>query len=359
MGHPEGEGYADFLRAEVPRLVPLARLLTGADDAAADLTRDALVRVGLRWALVRERADPHGEALTTLVRGHLGPLRAWRHRPVTPLPTGPADDTDQDLAGRLRALHRRTRAVLVLHCVEGLAPGEIGEHVGGTEAAVRVDLDGALATLRAAGVDDPVRALRELATEAPTPPGLPEAVLQGVRTRRRQRLGTGAAVAVLVAGLIAAVAVVGGSDDGPDVVMPTRTITMTPVPPLVASAFPPGLLGPLAHSGLPTRAPQGQPSIDRSRAAELAWFGSGLPRAAMDGAGVLLRTATAAAPPTVRGRLVWVVWIPNADRGSMSALAANTPDDDGPGTTQPFVYVMDAADGTYLWGTWLPRLAAD
>jgi RNA polymerase sigma-70 factor (sigma-E family) len=150
-----GEGFEDFVHAEIPRLLPLARLLARNGHDAADLVQETLIRVGTKWSTVRRDGNAHGYARTTLVRVHINAGRRWRREVVTPTPPERSSDdpasaiADRDwLRGVLRSLPPRQRAVVALRYLEDLPMRDIAEALGCAEGTARSQLHRALASLR-------------------------------------------------------------------------------------------------------------------------------------------------------------------------------------------------------------------
>ena len=61
-------GFAECVERELHGLLGYARVLTGDDHDAWDLTQEALVRVGMRWSRVHDGPNPVGYTRTTLAR---------------------------------------------------------------------------------------------------------------------------------------------------------------------------------------------------------------------------------------------------------------------------------------------------
>ncbi|MFJ7075437.1 sigma factor-like helix-turn-helix DNA-binding protein [Streptomyces sp. NPDC098781] len=187
---PAGHDFAAYARANWPRLVVTARLLTDDPGAARELVRTTLVRMCARWRRVpRDDVDFH--VRRALVRGHLRPLR-----------------------GRRAA---RTRVVLVLRIWEGLGDAETAQLLGCSVGAVRARYRHGLRTAGA----EPGR-LREEYARAVTdvvPSEVPLADVEALgRVRRRRRVAVTSAgcAALLTTALLLAAGQVGngGARDG-------------------------------------------------------------------------------------------------------------------------------------------------
>jgi RNA polymerase sigma-70 factor (sigma-E family) len=143
------------VHAEIPRLLPLARLLSRNGHDAADLVQETLIRVGLKWRSIRRDGNAHAYARTTMVRVHINAGRRRRRELVTDAPPelavgDPASAVvDRDwLMSALRSLPPRQRAVVALRYLEDLPMREIAEALGCAEGTARSQLHRALASLR-------------------------------------------------------------------------------------------------------------------------------------------------------------------------------------------------------------------
>src|SRR5688572_15641851 len=78
--HP-GDGPATdierFIHDRAAALLRYGYVLTGNTHDAADLTQEALARLGLAWGRVRQKGDPEGYVRTTMARLHIS---WWRRR---------------------------------------------------------------------------------------------------------------------------------------------------------------------------------------------------------------------------------------------------------------------------------------
>src|SRR5262245_61331858 len=66
-----------FVRERAGALLRYGYVLTGNAHDAADLTQEALARLGLAWSRVRHKGDPEGYARTTMARLQIS---WWRRR---------------------------------------------------------------------------------------------------------------------------------------------------------------------------------------------------------------------------------------------------------------------------------------
>jgi RNA polymerase sigma-70 factor (sigma-E family) len=149
--------YENFVRAELPRLLRYATMLTGEREQAADLVQDVLVKVYRRWSRINDADHPERYVLRMVTNGYL----SWRRsRAARVIPTGDLPDearpgdfaTDhalrEDMWQRLARLPRRQRAVVVLRYYERSPDAEIAELLGCAQGTVRAHAHRALATLR-------------------------------------------------------------------------------------------------------------------------------------------------------------------------------------------------------------------
>ncbi len=148
-------GFAEFAEAELPRLLGLARALTGNDHDAWDLTQEALVRVGVKWPQVVDGPNPVGYARTTLARLNIDRLRR-RKREVTTavLPEVAVTDLPQGvepwLVEALAGLSPKQRTAVVLRCVEDLDAADIAAALGCSVGTARSHLSRGLGRMRQA-----------------------------------------------------------------------------------------------------------------------------------------------------------------------------------------------------------------
>lgn len=145
--------FDEFVGAELPRLLALARVLTGNDHDAWDLTQEALARVGARWNHVDHDRNPAAYARKALVRLNLNRLRRVRREvlvwaapehSVSPSDLGEADELQEALA----MLPRRQRTALVLRYYADLTIAEIADVMECAEGTVKSQISRGLAILR-------------------------------------------------------------------------------------------------------------------------------------------------------------------------------------------------------------------
>jgi RNA polymerase sigma-70 factor (sigma-E family) len=119
-------GFTSFVDAELPRLLGYARVLTGNEHDAWDLTQEALARVGLRWARIDAAGNPGAYARTIVVRLNIDRLRRLRREhPRERLPEAAiqdryAVDVAPWLVAGLAGLTPRQRTAVVLRFVDDL-----------------------------------------------------------------------------------------------------------------------------------------------------------------------------------------------------------------------------------------------
>lgn len=147
--------FEEFAGVELPRLLGLARVLTGNDHDAWDLTQDCLVRVGMRWSRVDPDGNPGAYARTCLVRLNLNRLRRIRREWLTSEPPATAVVADEGagvdaawLDDALRALPPRQRTAVALRYLQDMSLAQIAEAMGSSEGTVKSQLSRGLQRLR-------------------------------------------------------------------------------------------------------------------------------------------------------------------------------------------------------------------
>ena len=160
--------FTEFVLAQRPALVRMARLLTAGDEAfAEDLVQTALTKLFVAWPRVRRAGNPVGYARTTLTHGFVDELRRGHRRNETvtdrPLETGvePEPGLAGDVLTALRDLGPRQRAVVVLRHWLDLDVSETARLLGCSTGTVKSQNSKALHHLREALA--PVVTLEELA----------------------------------------------------------------------------------------------------------------------------------------------------------------------------------------------------
>ncbi|WP_189155010.1 SigE family RNA polymerase sigma factor [Lentzea pudingi] len=149
--------YDDFARAQLPRLLRYATMLTGEREQAADLVQDVLVKMYRHWPRISGTDHPDRYVLRMVTNGYLSWRHSWSARVIASgdLPDeARADDFASDHAARedmwqrLARLPKRQRAVVVLRYYEQLPDFEIAGLLGCAQATVRAHAHKALASLR-------------------------------------------------------------------------------------------------------------------------------------------------------------------------------------------------------------------
>ena len=146
----------DYVRGQWPQLVRYATALCGDPAEAEELVQSALVRVALRWPLVREKDNPDAYVRRAIANGYLTVWRRVRRhemRVAEPPEVTVADrsgDIDDVMAVRraLATLPPRQRAVLVLRYLEDRSERETAEILGCSVGTVKSQSAKALAKLR-------------------------------------------------------------------------------------------------------------------------------------------------------------------------------------------------------------------
>ncbi|MER5644718.1 SigE family RNA polymerase sigma factor [Streptosporangium sp. NPDC002524] len=145
--------FTDFVAARGRALYRYGYVLTGNAEDAADLTQEALMRLGDAWPRVRKREDPEGYVRTTMARLHISVWRRLhRERLVATVPEAAYTDDrlgdDVGLWNELKRLPPKQRAVLVLRYYEDLSDQEIADLLGVSRGTVRSQAARALDKLR-------------------------------------------------------------------------------------------------------------------------------------------------------------------------------------------------------------------
>jgi len=150
-------GFEQFVGAQLPRLLALARVLTGNEHDAWDLVQDSLARVGSRWSHINNRDDPFAYVRKSLVNQNLN--RARRGRRETLLANPPDQQAPVEAASgfehawlesAIRKLSRQQRAAVVLAYMEDQSVAQIAETLGCSQSAAKTHLARGRQALRAA-----------------------------------------------------------------------------------------------------------------------------------------------------------------------------------------------------------------
>lgn len=145
--------FDEFVASALPPILRFARVLTGNEHDAWDLTQDAFARVGARWTHVESTGNPVGYVRTALVRLNLNRLRRLRREVLTrspPEPAARAEEYDEvlDLDAALSSLPPRQRTTLVLRFYEDLSVGQTAQVMRCSEGTVKTQTSRGLAALR-------------------------------------------------------------------------------------------------------------------------------------------------------------------------------------------------------------------
>jgi RNA polymerase sigma factor (sigma-70 family) len=158
------ESFEDFYRRELPRLVVLARALTG-DLVAEDVAQESMLVAYRQWSRISALASPAGyvrgicaHKSVSLVRRHLSERRAL-HRLASRLTSivDPLAGDSERFWAEVRRLPRRQAQVTALFYVLDLPVSEVATTLGCAEGTVKVHLSRARAELatRLGTTEDP------------------------------------------------------------------------------------------------------------------------------------------------------------------------------------------------------------
>lgn len=141
-----------FVRERLPDLLRFGRVLTGNDEAAADLVQDALERTILHWSRVESRDDPEGYVRRVMVNRNISIWRRLRRERITDtLPDDGYVDRprDRELWEALLTLPPRQRAVIALRYYEDKTEAEVASILGCSVGTVKSQASKAITKLRA------------------------------------------------------------------------------------------------------------------------------------------------------------------------------------------------------------------
>ncbi|MET8259863.1 SigE family RNA polymerase sigma factor [Micromonospora sp. NPDC005205] len=149
--------FEEYVSSRGPALVRLARLLTGDEHRAEDLTQDVLARAYVHWRKISRADHPDVYVRRMIVNANTS---WWRRRSSRELATAEFSDrpgrgdlggdaADRDEMWRLiLGLPDRQRAVLVLRYYEDLDDSSIAQILGCSPVTVRTHAMRALSQLR-------------------------------------------------------------------------------------------------------------------------------------------------------------------------------------------------------------------
>ncbi|UPK76662.1 SigE family RNA polymerase sigma factor [Nocardioidaceae bacterium SCSIO 66511] len=141
-----------FVRARLPDLLRFGRVLTGSEEAAADLVQDALERTIMHWSRVESRDDPEGYVRRVMVNRNISIWRRLRRERITDtLPDDGYTDRhrDRELWEALLTLPPRQRAVIALRYYEDKTEAEVAAILGCSVGTVKSQASKAITKLRA------------------------------------------------------------------------------------------------------------------------------------------------------------------------------------------------------------------
>ena len=153
----EPQGFHDFVVVRRHELLRTARLLTGDQYMAEDLTQAALERVWGRWERIVAQGDPYSYVRTVLVNTYTSWWRrSWRGEQPTPTLPDVIDLDDEYATSDLHdaflrlltTLSPRQRAVLVLRFHEDLTESDTAQALGCSVGTVKSQTARALTKLR-------------------------------------------------------------------------------------------------------------------------------------------------------------------------------------------------------------------
>jgi RNA polymerase sigma-70 factor (sigma-E family) len=147
----ERDAFDAFVRARLPQLVRFGWMLTGSQDAGADLVHDALERTLVRWRRIDSRSDPEAYVRRVMVNRNISIWRKRRREVLTDdiRNAGREDERrDHDMWRAIQQLPPRQRAVVVLRYYEDLSESEIAHILGCSAGTVKSQASKALGKLR-------------------------------------------------------------------------------------------------------------------------------------------------------------------------------------------------------------------
>ncbi len=145
------DAFDAFARARLPELLRFGRLLTGSDEAGADLVQDALERTLLHWTRLECREHPEGYVRRVMINANISSWRRLRRERLTDeLPERGSVDAhrDADLWRAIAELPPRQRAVIALRYYEDLTEAEVAVVLGCSVGTVKSQSAKAMAKLR-------------------------------------------------------------------------------------------------------------------------------------------------------------------------------------------------------------------
>jgi len=154
MTRPEPGRFDEFVAAELPRLVGLARGLSRSEYDAWDLVQETLARIGTRWSRLDPQRHVAAYSRTILIRLNIDRLRRLRRElPTSLIADRAVDDVIRTgpepwLADAMRQLSPRQRTAVVLRYGLDLDLADIAAHMGCSAGTTRSHLSRGLERLR-------------------------------------------------------------------------------------------------------------------------------------------------------------------------------------------------------------------
>ncbi len=145
------EGFADFYRAQYPRLAGSLRAVCGDGDLAADLAQEAFARALLHWDRLRDYDQPAGWAYRTafnLLRRHWQKAGRDEEPLIREVPATESEGDRVDLSRALATLPYRQRQAVVLRHVLDYSTEDVAGIMEISPGALRMTLHRAMESLR-------------------------------------------------------------------------------------------------------------------------------------------------------------------------------------------------------------------
>jgi len=150
---PRARSYEEFYRREMPRLVALARALSGS-AAADDLAQEAMLAAYRRWPEVAAYENPEAwvrrvcaNHATSLLRRRGAETRAVLRLASQPPPAPELDERHEAFWAEVRRLPRRQAQAAALRYVYDLSVADIAATMACSEGSVKVHQTRARAAL--------------------------------------------------------------------------------------------------------------------------------------------------------------------------------------------------------------------
>ena len=148
-GHVGPRDCEEYIRAGLPRLMRLARALTGDEHLAGDLLQDTLEKLILKWSNIS--GDPDAYVRRIMVNQRISSWRKVRRERLSeqvPDRASAPVEIDHELFAALRALPRAQRAVIALRYLEDLTEVQTANVLGCSVSTVKSHSARAMASLR-------------------------------------------------------------------------------------------------------------------------------------------------------------------------------------------------------------------